>query len=159
MTHWYVIRTKPKQEERVRGHLKTTSFEVFVPQITRMLKTVPLFPSYLFVKAELKDPAVHQLIRFTRGVQKILGDQFGPQPVVSEIIETLRRMTQNGSIIEQDLIFKVGDAVLVKKGLLKDLIGIIEKNVSELGRVKILFRWLSGNVQAFVKYTELEKAA
>ena len=71
----------------------------------------------------------------------------------------MRRQTENGSLIEQNLLYREGESVRVKKGILKDLIGIIEENMSDEGRVKILFKWLNNTMRACVKYTQLEKAA
>lgn len=119
----------------------------------------PLFPSYVFVNTDLQDPQRNRLVRFTRGVSRILGDEEGPRPVSEGIIETLRERTRDGFLIEQELLYKEGDEVRVKKGILMDLIGIIEKNIPDSGRVKILFKWLNGPMRAVLKCSELEKAA
>lgn len=181
MNAWYVVKTKPKKEKDVENHLKAVTFEVFLP----MMKAIgmrreargkrfphipfplasspcdlkPLFPSYLFVRTDFDDPHIHRLIRFTRGVSKILGDTSGPVPLDNLIIETLMAHTRDGSLIEQRLLFKEGDEVRVKTGILKDLIGIVEKNMSETGRIRILFKWLSGNMKAILRYRLLEKVA
>jgi transcriptional antiterminator RfaH len=157
MKSWFVLKTKPKKEERVLKLLKHASYELFLPKMRGIKGTKPLFPSYLFVKANLTNPYIHRKIRYTRGVNKILGSQDEPQPVSESMIETLRKQTLDGSIIEQELLFKPGDRALVKKGLLNDLIGIIEKNLCETGRVRILFKWLNKTVRATIPFTDLEK--
>lgn len=163
MNHWYVIKTKPKKEDAVASQLHQASFEVFVPKIKSFRKetigTKPLFPSYLFIQTNFGDPSNYRLVKFTRGVSKILGDQDGPLPIETTIVKILREKTLDGSLLEQDLLFKEGSEVTVKKGILKDLRGIVERNLSDSGRVKILFKWMNGTMRAILKYTELEKAA
>ena len=60
MSKWYVVLTKPKQEERAEEHLAAQDREVFLPrvQLEKMRKgkrvdvVEPLFPGYLFVNVE-----------------------------------------------------------------------------------------------------------
>lgn len=157
MNQWYVVKTKPKKEEEVGKRLQRVSSDVFLPKIRTLTSPKPLFPSYLFVQGDFDNPGLHRMIKFTRGIHQILGDCEGPQPISEGIIRTLRERTRDGSLIEQELLFKEGDLVRIKKGILKELAGIIEKNVPSSGRVKVLFRWLSGTARAVVKYTEIEK--
>lgn len=161
MNAWYVIKTKPKQESRAAALLGQIPMAVFLPMLRRKVEAgetiTPLFPGYFFIKADFTFSQMRQLIRFTRGVHSILGDGEGPIPVGDALIETLMARTRDGSLIEQDLLLKEGDEVRVKAGILKDLIGIIEKNMSETGRVRVLFKWLSGNMQAILRYRRLEK--
>lgn len=143
----------------VQGQLKGANYEVFFPQMRTLASHKPLFPSYLFVRTDLENPSIHRMVRFTRGVKKILGDSGGPRPISDQIIETLIKRTRDGSIIEQELVFKEGDGVRVKRGMLRDLCGIIEKNLSDKGRVRVLFKWLSGKMRTDMPYTRLEKIA
>ncbi len=170
MSYWYVIKTKPKQEERVKQQLQRVPFSVFLPKIRSFsarqtehvanpFTTKPLFPSYLFIQADLTLPKNHRLIHYTRGVSRILGDVEGPQPISEVVMSTLMEHTKDDGLLEQKLLYKDGDEVMVKKGILKDLIGIIEKNMPETGRVKVLFKWLQGSCRAVVKYRDLEKVA
>jgi transcription antitermination factor NusG len=159
MKLWHVIQSKPKKEKSVQEQLEKACFEVFLPMMQGPRSPKPLFPSYLFIRTDFQNVSIHRLIRFTRGVNRILGDGKAPLPVSDFLVETLKGMTLNGSLLEQDLIFKEGDFVTVKRGILKDLKGIIEKNLSDEGRVKVLFKWLHGCMRAILKYKDLEKAA
>ena len=159
MKHWYVIQTKPKKEKDVQNQLERASYETFLPRMKSLVSTKLLFRSYLFIQTDFEDSYSHRMVRFTRGVNKILGDGGGPQPIPDVILETLKEMTQDGSLIEQELLFKEGDVVTVKRGILKDLRGIIEKNIPDVGRIKVLFKWLNGTMRAVLRYTELERAA
>lgn len=171
MSHWYAIKTKPKREEGVGTQLKKASFEVFYPKIkaitshrkivvlNKHFTTKPLFPTYLFVRTNFDDPSIHRMIRYTRGVNRILGNVEGPQPISEIIIQTLMERTNSDGLLEQELLYRKGDEIIVKKGILKDLVGIVEKNLSDDGRVKILFKWLQGTFRAEVPYHDLEKVA
>jgi transcription antitermination factor NusG len=99
------------------------------------------------------------MIRYTRGVNRILGNAEGPQPISEIIIQTLMERTNSDGLLEQELLYRKGDEIIVKRGILKDLVGIVEKNLSDEGRVKILFKWLQGTFRAEVPYHDLEKVA
>ena len=159
MNNWYVIKTKPKQEKHVRIQLVRVGYELFLPEIQSIGSPKPLFPSYLFVRGDLANPAKHRMVRYTRGVSQILGNESGPQPIDSNIIEALQVHTSDGSLLEQELLFKAGDTVRVSRGLLKDLTGIIERHFPAEQRVQVLFKWWSTSMRARLKYTHLEKAA
>lgn len=158
-SHWFVVQTKPKKERQAQAQLSQARFETFVPLMQGIACPKPLFPGYLFVFGALEDPRIHRLVRYTRGVSRVLGDLESPRAVSGEIIEALRNRTRDGALIERDLLFKEGDSVFVKRGLLKDLQGIIEKNLPDPKRVKVLFKWLSTSLTAVVNYQDLEKAA
>src|SRR5262245_53002412 len=117
MNHWYVIQTKPKKEEEVSRQLTRARCEVFVPKIKSLTSTKPLFPSYAFVKTNFRDPSRHRIVQFTRGVRKILGDVAGPQPISEQIVETLREKADGKTLLEQEILFREGDSVRVKKGI------------------------------------------
>lgn len=164
MNYWYVIKTKSKKEKDVLGQLAKAHYELFFPQMKGSLSLKPLFPSYLFIHTNFGDPCKYQIVRYTRGVNKILGNDKGPRPISNVVVETLKKITQNGSLIEQSLLLKEGDEVVVKKGILKDLQGIIKKNLSSSGRVEVLFKWFNQDswfnckMKAILRYQDLEKA-
>ena len=159
MKQWYVIKTKPKREQDVVQQLSRVGLELFLPLIQGIHLPKPLFPSYLFVSTDLRSAGQHRLLRYTRGVSHILGDQEGPLSIPTYVIEELRSRTRDGKLIEQELLMKTGDSVIVKRGILKDLIGMVEKHLPEQKRVQILFKWWSTSMRVKLKYTDLERAA
>lgn len=159
MKRWYILQTKPKKEGAVQLLLTGARYELFFPLMRGFDRIKPLFPSYLFIRANFGDPYEHHLVRYTRGVNRILGDGVGPRPIADDIVNVLMDKTGNGSLIEQTLLFKEGDTVTVRRGLLKDLAGIIEKNMPEAGRVKVLFKWFRNSMRAVLRYTDLERVA
>ena len=164
---WYVIQTKPQSEDRVAMQFKMlrdrnvavfeeagdfssdelAGLEVFLPKMRsishagadRIEKLKPLFPNYIFLKWNLSEPKNHRLVRFTRGVNRVLGNVTDAVPIDEEVIETIRERTNSRGVIEQQM-FKKGDAVKVKRGYLKDLVGILDRPVSDAGRVNVLLQ-------------------
>lgn len=93
---WYVIRTKRGDEHRVEANLANQGIEVFLPLVEvcqnnhgKMVWVIkPLFPCYLFARLDLK---IHyQKVKFTRGVNKILGISDSAFPISDEVIETIK---------------------------------------------------------------------
>ena len=159
MNLWYVIKSRPKKEAEVFARLQGAGYDLFLPQLEGIAKPRPLFPSYLFIEANLRQAAEHRLIRYTRGVSHVLGDGEGPRPIATDIIEALKAQTQDGSLIRPELLLREGDTVQVRRGLLKDLIGIIERHCPDQKRVQVLFKWWSSSMRAKLKYRDLERAA
>lgn len=159
MHNWYVIKTKPKQEKTVVNRLSQAGYELFLPEIEGVNVRKPLFPSYLFIQANLRAATDHRFVRYTRGVSIVLGDENGPCPIAAEIIETLRDKTKDGCLIEQELLFKEGENVVVRRGILRDLMGMIECHLPDQKRVQVLFKWWNTSMRAKLKYMDLEKAA
>lgn len=154
---WYVVQTRPQKERVALGLLAQAGFQTFFPTIRLSRQGVkPLFPRYFFLHSDLHDPRVHHTIRFTRGISRILSDRDGPLAVTEAIIETVRATTRDGTIVEQELLYQIGDRVRVKAGVLSDLIGVVEKNLSDEGRVQVLFSWLTRKIRARIDYRSLE---
>ncbi len=136
--NWYVLQTKPKQEDLVESYLNLAKIEVFNPKVQeihlirgkRKRVIVPLFPCYVFAKLR---PNLFNLVIYTRGVRKILGVNGRPKPIKESIIETIKeRINGNNGILvpencEMELHICPGDYVLVTEGPLKGFVGIVER--------------------------------
>ncbi len=142
--NWYVIQTKPKKEGEAASYLSLNGIEVFNPLMEtfrlrngRMNKELhPLFPSYIFGKFDID--LNYNLVRWARGVKKILG--FGGEfiPVSEEVVELIKKRTDGNGVVKRNSHFKPNDLVRFKSGPLKDLLGIFERWVSDSERVRIL---------------------
>jgi transcription antitermination factor NusG len=142
---WYVIKTKPQKEGLVCQQLNQIDFETFCPKVQKFgsrksLILQALFPSYAFVKAPLEDPSIHRLVRFTRGVSYILGAEHKPVPISSEAVDIIKSNLNQEGHIEMKTLFQPGKEVRLKRGVFKDLIGILEKPVSAAGRIRVLLK-------------------
>jgi transcriptional antiterminator RfaH len=97
---WYVLHTKPKQEERANSNLAAWGVETLHPKLKARRYneftgkptyiTQPLFPRYLFAKFN----AGEQLskILFTRGVHNVVCFGDSPASVSEEIIHVSASM-------------------------------------------------------------------
>lgn len=169
MKRWYVVHTKPKKEESVHQLFVKGGFEVFLPRIKTFFHSnrensnlisdciKPLFPSYLFIRLGMECFDDFRKIKFTRGVNKIIGDDEGPLPLPNEIIETIQTRIGARGFIEQGAFLKPQDRIIVKRGVLKDLIGILEKPMDDKGRVEVLFKIVHHQMRAKVYCGDLEK--
>jgi len=87
---WYLVHTRPRQEEVAREHLERQGYGVYLPrlQLPRRRRgrwhdvVEPLFPRYLFAGARRDEQSLHP-IRSTRGVSALVrgGDSYTPVPV------------------------------------------------------------------------------
>lgn len=167
MNRWYVIQTKPNREDDVGKLLTNAKFKVFNPKIREScyrstfhyFKTKPLFPRYLFLSIDFQTAENIHMIKYTRGVSKILCAERKPLAIDEDIISTLQARTTHDGLIQKQTLYRAGEKIRVKKGLLKDLIGIIEKPVSPDERVCVLLKLINYDLKATLHWTEVEKLA
>ena len=151
---WFVVQTKPRQEDRAQYFLAEKGFETYLPKMEvasvrsyrRMLIRKPLFPSYLFTRFDPQENLVH--VRWSKGVVKILPESNRPQPVDNAIIKGIRKLCKKDGVVRKCSL-KPKDKVRIAKGPLRDLLGIFEHWSSDQGRVRILLNLL--NYQATVE--------
>jgi transcriptional antiterminator RfaH len=98
---WYLVKTKPLNENRVFTRLAGAGYECLFPRIRKKSRRTgrsdirPFFPTYLFVRFALEQL---RTIRYTHGVSKVVS--FGPEPqeVEAGIVDAVRgRMDDEGS--------------------------------------------------------------
>lgn len=155
---WYVIQSKPKKEVIVSAQLRRLpiAFDVFFPKIRNYLGIRPLFPSYLFVRTDMEHFKNYQTLKFTRGVLRVLSNKDGePVSVQQDVVQTIKDRLNSEGVIDQSLIFRIGQSVKVQCGPLKDLIGILEKPADDEGRVQVLFKLLRYPLRAVLNCKEL----
>jgi transcription antitermination factor NusG len=92
MKKWYLICTKPGQENLALESLQGCGFQCFFPTLTTPLQqTEPLFPRYLF--ALLQDPLMGQTwstVRTAPGVARIVNTSPEAQLISDELILFIR---------------------------------------------------------------------
>ena len=165
MDLWYVIQTKPKKEEEARSYLSTKGVEVFNPlmetflskngRLNRDLK--PLFPGYIFGKFDLHQN--YPLVRWAKGVKKVLGFGEYPTPISKEAVEIIRKRTDPQGIVRLKYHFQANDMIRIKTGPLKDLLGIFERWISDSERVRILLNLMGYQPAVEIHYSMIEKVA
>jgi transcriptional antiterminator RfaH len=144
MKRWYVVATKPRNEERAASNLQQGSIEVLAPKLKlRKFKegqfvyvVEPMFPGYIFVKFHPIDE--FRLVKYTRGVKTII--HFGGQiaPVQDELIEFIRSKLEEGVATVQKRQFEKGDKIVIKDGPFKNMSGLFEQELDGKERVAIL---------------------
>lgn len=148
---WYVLQTKPRQEDRAESNLNAWRVETFVPKIkerqycqyagkARYL-VKPLFPGYIFARFDA-DVLLHK-VRFTRGVHRVVSMGAYPSPVDNEIIQIIRCRQGEDGFVSLGEEFRPGDKVVVREGPLRDFIGIFEGKCNDEKRVSILLTTVS----------------
>lgn len=165
MENWYVIQTKPKKEEEAESYLSTKGLEIFSPLMetftlknSKMSKELkPLFPGYMFGKFDLDQH--YPLVRWARGVKKILGLGEYPTPITEEVVKIIKERTDAQGIVRIRHHFKANDVIRIKAGPLKDLLGIFERWVSDNERARILLNLIGYQPAVEIHYSMIEKVA
>ena len=94
---WYVIHTKPRQEQRALENLQRQGFEAWLPMIelekvrrSRLTRvTEPMFSRYLFIRLDTTQTNWSP-IRSTLGVSKLVSFGNVPAAVPDALIDMLR---------------------------------------------------------------------
>ena len=146
---WYLVKTKPRNEEKIFSRLSEAGFSCLLPRIEKKSRkreqpdVRPLFPTYLFVRF-----AIGQLrtIRYTRGVAKVVS--FGPEPqeVGEDIIAAVReRMDEEGivTLVRPPAHWKPGDRILIGEGPFEGLEAIFLEELPDRDRVVLLLEAVS----------------
>jgi len=154
---WYVINTKPFKEFLVEKLLTDAKIEVYNPKIMSNGRIKSFFPCYIFSKFSAEKH--YRLIKYTRGVRKILKNEYGPIPLDERIIQEIKSREENGLIVIKKKIIppKVGEKVEILKGPFKGFQGIFEKELSGSERVAILLKVVNYQARLFIEKSKLTK--
>ena len=150
--NWYLVYTKPKNEDIVSKKFEEAGFEVLNPKLKerkvyrRNLQDIvsPLFPCYVFLRFDVE--LDYRLIKYTRGVKSILGTAFEPSIVPDEVIGSIVTHMENGVITLKPAELKSGEKVYIKAGPLEGLNAIFEKELKGTERVSILLTAINARV-------------
>jgi transcription antitermination factor NusG len=157
MDSWYCIYTKANYEDPLCRRLGDFSdIEVLNPKLKRKkyvrgkLQDVveEFFPCYIFARFDL--PQYYHMIRYTRGVRRIVGDSQGkPNSVDETLIDVIKSRIIGGYIcIEENRLTK-GDEVLIKGGPFDGFAGLFIEELKPRERVLVLLNTL--NYQAKIE--------
>jgi transcription elongation factor/antiterminator RfaH len=160
---WYVIQTRHHKENDVYLLLEQVPLEVFYPKLMDYIRRggrripviKPFFPSYLFCRFSLESD--YRLVKYTRGVIRVLGNGQEPVPIAPEIIFTIQARADAQGIIKTGSRFKKGDRVRILDGPFSDLIGILEEPGSPEGRVRVLLDLFQRQISVQFPFSELER--
>lgn len=115
---WYVLKTRPRQEDRAITHLENQSFTVYCPWLTHKDGSrEPLFTGYMFIQLDQFAESFHK-VRSTRGVQNIIRYGEWWATADSEFIDYLK-YRENG--YRNVPLFQRDQAVVFKDGPFKGI--------------------------------------
>ena len=157
MKNWYVINTKPKKEFQVEKLFTEGGIKIYNPKYLHEDRIKPFFPGYEFIFFDF--PAQYQLVKYTRGVKKVVGAREIPVPIPDEVIHEIKSREVNG-LIEIDKYGEkpeVGDEIEVAEGPLKGLRGVFKKELTAKERVLILLNYVTYQAQLIIEKEKLKK--
>lgn len=161
------MQTKPHHEARTVAHLRlrTAEVESFFPKIEVVRKRAghrikflePLFPSYVFLRMQMT-AANWNVVRWTPGAKRILGDGERPIEVQDELIEAIWERVEPLGFIRIGVNLERGTRVRIKTGPFVGLEGIFERTTSREGRVRVLLEILGTVRPLEIDVLDLERA-
>jgi len=154
---WFVINTKPKKETTVERLFQEGGIAVYNPKYREEKRIRPFFPGYEFVR--FSHPEQYKLVKYTRGVKRIVGNDAGPIPVGDEVIDGVRAREVGGLIelSKHGIEPEIGDEIEVAEGTFRGLRGIFTKGMSDQDRVLILLNYVSYQAQLVIEKSKLKK--
>jgi transcriptional antiterminator NusG len=129
---WFALRVRSKHEQVASLHLRSRGFEEFSPsykmerQWSDRKRTTDqsLFPGYVFCRLN----AQHRLPVLTvPGVVGIVGFGDGPTVIPDEEVARVRAMLNSGLVVMPWPFLKVGEMVLIERGPLAGVEGILQE--------------------------------
>jgi transcriptional antiterminator RfaH len=163
---WYVVHTRPKQEDRTSSNLRTLGIETLTPKLrvnkfnefsgklTQIVK--PLFPGYIFSRFRYNQN-YHQ-VRYTRGVHSLVCFNNQPTAVDDEIIELVRSQIGGDGFVKTDEL-KPGDQVVINNGRFQNFYGVFERGMPDSDRVSILLNTVNFQAHVVVDRAVVKKVA
>ncbi len=142
--NWYVLRIRTKFDQLVERALKNKKFEAFNPTYQewsqrkdrKKLLTKPIFNGYMFLRT-LMTPESHLEVLKTLGVIQFLQTSLGPTSVPDEQIHNVRLLSEHIGQCFHSPEFAEGDWVCIREGVLKGLVGQIDRVNRKLLRLSV----------------------
>jgi transcriptional antiterminator RfaH len=165
-TQWFVLTSKPREEQRAYDNLTAQGYEVFLPKIVKVIKKKgikvvslqPLFPNYLFISLD-KQVANFNSIRSTRGVGSFVRFGLNPATINNAIINGIKQSNTDEDqhkTLDELLIYHQGDVIKFTKGPFKGLQAIYQTK-DGLERSILMVKMLGQESQVIVKNKDFEK--
>lgn len=127
---WFALRLRSHYERTSQAHLRERGYESFAPSYrveqrwSDRVKLIEkfLFPGYIFCRFEPNDRLP---VLTVPGVVDVVGFGKSPQPIPDEEMERVRRMVESGLPIAPHPYVEVGQKVLIERGPLAGVEGIL----------------------------------
>jgi len=160
---WYLVHTKPRQEDIALANLERQGYECYLPQmrIERIRRrkaevaTEPMFPRYLFVRLDSSDQGKSwSPIRSTLGVSQLVHFGARAAKVDDSLVDLLR---QRERALPTEAMFHSGDSVVIADGPFAGIEAIYQTADAER-RAFILLEILAKPVSMHINAGRLRKA-
>ena len=163
--NWYLVFTKPREEEKAKINLENQGFKSFMPKISLVgegeelsSKVELMFPRYIFTKLK-KENTNWIKINSTYGVSKVVSYGGKPAYIPESLVDDLKAKCGEGGIFEQKKIFtnyEKGDQIFIKDGIFKgkDAIFLSYKGKD---RVRVLLEVISQSSVADISSSHIDK--
>jgi transcription elongation factor/antiterminator RfaH len=145
MEFWYVLNTKPHQEQCVAEQLRCRQLNVYLPIVRvnpvnpRAAREQPYFPGYIFARFDLQAVGI-SAVQWTPGLRRIVkvGDVPGivPDAFISELRRRLAQISAAGGLVFEDL--HSGDVVRIVSGPMAGYEAVFDRRLSGSDRVRVL---------------------
>ena len=161
---WYLLKTRPRQENRAIENLRRQNIECFCPEvwvekISRGKKCQILeilFPGYLFVNFKNASSSIH-CANSTRGVQSFVSFGGIPARVPFALIQELKEKTKPSENILISNFPKRGDKLKVIDGPLNGM-SVVFSQPNGDERAEVLLNMMNQQVKASIQYSNLVAA-
>jgi transcriptional antiterminator RfaH len=164
--HWYLVHTKPRQENIAQENLERQGYECYLPllrreklrQRTLVVTEEALFPRYLFIRLGQDGSAKSWgPIRSTKGVGALV--RFGHEPARAEdALIALLKAREAGAEDGPEPLFRKGERLRVSEGPFAGIEGIYQMTDGEQ-RVMVLIDFLNKPVALSLLPASVRKAA
>lgn len=160
---WYLVHTKPRQEEIALANLERQGYECYLPQmrIERIrrrkaeIATEPMFPRYLFIRLDSSDQGKSwSPIRSTLGVSQLVHFGARAAKVDDTLVDLLRQRERS---LPTEAMFHSGDSVVIADGPFAGIEAIFQTADAEC-RAFILLEILAKPVSMHIDAGRLRKA-
>ena len=162
---WYAVHCQRLKEWRAAAALETLlGLPVYLPEVRRRYRGqtqhAPLFPSYLFVRANFQIVALSK-INATPGVLRVIAFDNRPLAIPAAVIDQIHadvsELNARGGLAAHP--FQVGDTVRIKAGPFRGLEAVFQGPMTPSERVRVLIEFLGGLREAEVGVDALERTA
>ncbi len=161
---WYVLHSKPHKERQLDAYLQSQGLETFFPTIRvnpvnpRASKINPLFPGYLFVRADL-DVVGQSLLQWVPGAIRLVASGESPTIVPDHIIQHLKRRVKEIDHAARHHLDDIrgGDPASMIEGPLAGCEASLDMRLSDSDRVQVLLDSLGCQVGTHVDAHTIDK--
>ena len=162
---WYVLTSKPKQDEKAEYNLLNQGYEVYRPLAKRLRKyrgkmierEESLFPRYLFISLDTVNDNWAP-IRSTRGVSQIVRFGMEPAKISTELINDLKAsegiLSEKATEMDR---FKKGETVIIETGAFKGIKAIFDCYHDGQQCVNVLFELMGKMTKLPINVTDISK--